>query len=146
MPNDYYQKLKDPRWQKKRLEVFERDGFACSFCQNDETELQAHHLSYEFGKDPWDYPEEELMTLCKDCHRQISGGQKLAKKAIQSATDIDLPHLIHNLVLEVEYDPSPFDIELLRDLCHALSIGGDAAERACLDLRKSLDRIVWGRK
>ena len=29
---DYFEKLKDPRWQKKRLEVFEYYDFKCSNC------------------------------------------------------------------------------------------------------------------
>ena len=28
----YSEKLKDPRWQKKRLEILERDNFRCQYC------------------------------------------------------------------------------------------------------------------
>ena len=27
--SDYVEKLKDPRWQRKRLEIMQRDGFRC---------------------------------------------------------------------------------------------------------------------
>lgn len=67
-PSAYSEKLKDPRWQKKRLEVFERDKWKCRGCGADKTTLHVHHLVYEKGKEPWDYDIKELMTLCESCH------------------------------------------------------------------------------
>lgn len=29
---EYAKKLMDPRWQKKRLEIFKRDGWKCQNC------------------------------------------------------------------------------------------------------------------
>lgn len=66
----YADKLKDPRWQKKRLEVFERDEWRCQSCQDTETTLCVHHLRYISGHDPWDYPNELLITLCETCHSE----------------------------------------------------------------------------
>ena len=64
----YYEKLKDPRWQKKRLEIFERDEYICQSCNDDKSTLHVHHRNYIKGKDPWDYPNEFLVTLCETCH------------------------------------------------------------------------------
>lgn len=64
----YAEKLKDPRWQKLRLEIFERDEWICQSCHDDENTLVVHHLSYEYGKEPWEYPLDNFMTLCQDCH------------------------------------------------------------------------------
>lgn len=64
----YSEKLKDPRWQKMRLEVLERDGWKCRNCEDAESTLHVHHTFYEFGKDPWDYSPHTLMSLCEDCH------------------------------------------------------------------------------
>jgi len=64
----YAEKLRDPRWQKRRLEVMERDRFTCQRCRATDKTLHVHHLSYERGKDPWDYCELSLLTLCQDCH------------------------------------------------------------------------------
>uniref|UniRef100_A0A6M3JBN4 Putative HNH endonuclease n=1 Tax=viral metagenome TaxID=1070528 RepID=A0A6M3JBN4_9ZZZZ len=64
----YSEKLLDPRWQKLRLEVFERDEWTCRNCQDTETTLTVHHLSYSPGKEPWDYPIDNFLTLCKTCH------------------------------------------------------------------------------
>lgn len=63
----YSEKLKDPRWQKKRLEILSRDNWACFWCGDTQTTLHVHHLIYE-GKNPWDACDDTLMTLCEDCH------------------------------------------------------------------------------
>jgi hypothetical protein len=67
---NYKEKLKDPLWQRMRLMVFERDDFKCLRCGDDENELHAHHTYYEKGKNPWNYPIESIVTLCKKCHEQ----------------------------------------------------------------------------
>jgi hypothetical protein len=65
----YSDKLKDPRWQKKRLEILERDGWACRQCGDDKNTLHVHHVRYLPKREPWDYPSEMLMALCADCHQ-----------------------------------------------------------------------------
>lgn len=72
----YAEKLKDPRWQKKRLEILNRDNFTCTECGDDETELHIHHWLYEYGKDPYDYDESVLSTLCKWCHAVVECNKK----------------------------------------------------------------------
>lgn len=32
--SDYSQKLLDPRWQRKRLEILQRDDFTCQVCSD----------------------------------------------------------------------------------------------------------------
>lgn len=68
MPSEYSQKLKDPRWQKKRLEILERDEWTCQICYDSESTLVVHHRKYLPSTDPWDYPDDLLVTLCEDCH------------------------------------------------------------------------------
>jgi len=65
----YYEKLKDPRWQKKRLEIMERADFSCECCPNiGNTTLHIHHGYYEKNVEPWEYPNETLWCLCEGCH------------------------------------------------------------------------------
>lgn len=64
----YAEKLKDPRWQRKRLEVLNRDSFKCRKCGNDKQTLHVHHTGYRNGHEPWEYQGEELLTLCEACH------------------------------------------------------------------------------
>jgi len=68
----YAEKLKDPKWQKKRLEILQRDEFTCQSCFDTKNELHVHHKLYKAGRDPWDYADSELVTLCKGCHKKVS--------------------------------------------------------------------------
>jgi 5-methylcytosine-specific restriction endonuclease McrA len=60
--------LRDPRWQKKRLQVLERDQWACQGCGTTTRELHVHHTWYTAGVLPWDYPGACYVTLCRGCH------------------------------------------------------------------------------
>ena len=64
----YSEKLKDPRWQKKRLEVLSRDEWMCQLCQDNESTLHVHHFSYNPFVEPWDYDLNNFITLCESCH------------------------------------------------------------------------------
>lgn len=66
----YSEKLKDPRWQRKRLEVMQRDSFACQSCGDESSTLQVHHSYYLPKWMPWQYPEDSLITLCEGCHEE----------------------------------------------------------------------------
>lgn len=64
----YSEKLKDPRWQKKRLEVLERDKWTCQGCSDKTSTLHVHHQYYISGKEPWEYQNTCFLTLCESCH------------------------------------------------------------------------------
>lgn len=69
--SNYSKKLRDPRWQKKRLEIMQRDTFACRKCGDTKSELHVHHIHYLKGKELWEVPNESLVTLCRSCHEGI---------------------------------------------------------------------------
>jgi hypothetical protein len=64
----YSDLLKDPRWQKKRLEIMQRDGFMCQKCHDKCETLHVHHKQYKSKTKPWDYLDDDLITLCELCH------------------------------------------------------------------------------
>lgn len=67
----YYKKqLLSGKWQKKRLEIMQRDDFKCRVCKLTD-ELTVHHLYYIPELKPWEYDNEGLVTLCKRCHDRI---------------------------------------------------------------------------
>lgn len=66
----YTEKLTDPRWQKKRLSILNRDNWTCQACWDTKTTLNIHHRKYS-GL-PWDSPDEDLVTVCRHCHDLIS--------------------------------------------------------------------------
>jgi hypothetical protein len=68
---NYSEKLKDPRWQKKRLEILDRDMWKCKSCGDDKKTLHVHHIFYMPRKDPWDIPNGLLITLCEGCHKSM---------------------------------------------------------------------------
>lgn len=66
--SQYLEKLKDPRWQQQRLKILERDAWTCQGCGDKTKTLHVHHLYYERGREPWEYPNSAFLTLCADCH------------------------------------------------------------------------------
>ncbi len=75
--SNYSEKLKDPRWQKKRLEIFQRDNWTCKFCGDTKSMLMVHHFKYE--GDPWEVGNEHLATCCAKCHNEEHEELELAK-------------------------------------------------------------------
>lgn len=65
----YKEKLLDPKWQRKRLEILQRDSFTCQRCKTEEKTLHVHHKAYTYLENPWDYDPLTLITLCDDCHK-----------------------------------------------------------------------------
>ena len=66
--SNYYELLKSPKWQKRRLEILQQHNFACSKCKSEENFLNVHHKIYVKGRKPWEYSDHELTVLCEGCH------------------------------------------------------------------------------
>ncbi len=69
MSKTYSEKLKDPRWQKKRLKILERDEWTCQLCGDDTETLHVHHKYYREKKEPWECGDFALVTVCHNCHK-----------------------------------------------------------------------------
>lgn len=67
--------LKDPRWQRRRLEVMQRDGWACSACGSTTKPLNVHHRRYSGAL--WDVPVADLVTMCEECHHEHHRASRL---------------------------------------------------------------------
>jgi 5-methylcytosine-specific restriction endonuclease McrA len=107
----YSEKLRSPLWQKKRLEIFERDGWTCKFCHSKDKNLQVHHIVYR-KIDPWLYPNHLYQTVCEDCHpvRQeltdkIADAVRIAIKEVPTERLIKVAQsLCSAALLEIEVD------------------------------------------
>lgn len=66
----YFQKLLDPRWQKRRLEMLESRDWICEFCGDSNNTLHVHHKQYIKGKEPWEYSDLQLAVFCDPCHER----------------------------------------------------------------------------
>lgn len=77
--------LFDPRWKSKRKEILERDQSKCVICKSDNN-LQIHHRQYHFSrtlnvfKNPWEYDNSLMVTLCERCHQK---GHRLYKVPVK---------------------------------------------------------------
>lgn len=71
--SSYSEKLKDPRWQKRRLKVMEYAHWRCQICGAKDNTLHCHHSYYTRGKLPWQYPDGAIICICDTCHEKIHG-------------------------------------------------------------------------
>lgn len=65
----YKEQYLHPEWQKKRVEILNRDNFTCRYCEAKDITLHVHHREYHEGKKVWEYDNSYLVTLCKECHK-----------------------------------------------------------------------------
>lgn len=95
MASQYQEKLLDPRWQRRRLEVLERAGFTCERCEAADKTLHVHHRYYHRGVDPWNYPDGALECLCKDCHALVERQrEKLLRLVCDPLSTVTIEELI----------------------------------------------------
>lgn len=109
----YAEQLLDPRWQKKRLEVLDYADFACEICGDDESTLHVHHKHYIRGRKVWEYDNEQLVCLCRQCHTNQHDNEEKFHDLI-ARIELDGPHsrdevyfLISGFIgfkPEIEYD------------------------------------------
>jgi hypothetical protein len=80
MSKSYSEKLKDPRWQKKRLEVLEAKNWRCECCGETEKTLNVHHIIYRKNANPWDYELDEFKVYCESCHLDEHDREEIFKE------------------------------------------------------------------
>lgn len=90
----YADLLKDPRWQRKRLEVLERANWTCQRCACDSRQLHAHHKRYIKGRKPWEYESDLLECLCDGCHDVVHAELDALEQRIASQPTHMLPALL----------------------------------------------------
>lgn len=140
----YEEQLKHPLWQKKRLEIMNRDMFMCLSCKSTQKTLHVHHKWYKNGKMAWEYPDTCYKTLCEDCHRQEESCLLDLKKELfldlrQSGLDANM---MCGLKMAFRYAHNPSDLKfnkMVNMLNKLSSISDEDFERFCLDIM-SLDR------
>ncbi len=106
---EYGELLRDPRWQKRRLKILERDAWRCRICGENEKQLHVHHRYYENGAAPWDYPDAALCTLCESCHKSETANLPAAKRRLMQA-------------ISIRFFSAGFDV--LADGFEAVNLGG----------------------
>jgi len=78
---DYQVQLQDYRWRAKRATILNRDGSICQHCGSPHR-LHVHHKEYAGDfRPPWEYDDDEMVTLCAKCHENLhqrENAQKLS--------------------------------------------------------------------
>ena len=116
----YSAKLKDPRWWKKRLKILERDKWTCQkqLCLDTESTLMVHHRLYLPNTEPWDYPDELLVTLCEDCHEE----EKVNSPGIEQS----LIYALRENFLSESISNIAIGFHMIEDLPHLPEVTADA--------------------
>lgn len=68
----YQKQLLDPRWLKFRDIVLKQKGRKCQDCGSTKL-LNIHHLDYKKDCYAWEYSIEDVVVVCKDCHKKRHG-------------------------------------------------------------------------
>lgn len=76
--------FQDPRWQQKRLEIMQRDNWSCCGEGEHEGMLNVHHRKYTTSE-PWNEPNENLITLCERHHKAEHDGLGAAADGVTMA-------------------------------------------------------------
>jgi 5-methylcytosine-specific restriction endonuclease McrA len=66
--DNYLYLLSLPKWKNKRNEIFKRDSYKCTCCGADRNLVVHHTFYYKEVVNPWQYPSDSLLTLCRKCH------------------------------------------------------------------------------
>lgn len=90
----YTERLRDPRWQKKRLQILERDGWKCQECGATESTLEVDHLIYAPSGRPWEVDDQGLRTLCSDCHERVTKLRRVARAVVGTLGSRELLSLL----------------------------------------------------
>lgn len=68
-----YQKGFDYGWSSRREAILNRDGYTCQVCGKKHIRLEVHHIVFRSQNGTND--ENNLITLCEDCHAGVHSGK-----------------------------------------------------------------------
>lgn len=126
MSNQYYDLLKNPLWQKKRLERLEKSNWQCENCGANDNSLHVHHKLYFKNKNPWDYDDEQLEVLCDPCHKNAHNAMEAIKTIISYSDKFEIYNLLCGYCDEEinhKYELEPNDIYDNYLLCRGIFAG-----------------------
>lgn len=146
----YLDRLKDTRWQRKRLEILSERNWTCESCSSTEKTLHVHHRLYRKGAMPWEYESKELMVLCYECHEQITHVKAALDLAISELDPADIEQVLGFAQAKVATGYCFNDKEALGSLdmkrswaihswCHARGFGLGLASFSPEDVGKILE-------
>jgi len=136
----YARKLTNPKWQKVRLLIFQRDQWACCNCGNTEEQLEVAHLKYTRWN-PWEEDLENLLTLCHSCHMSMDGAREDANLRADIEENGDADESIYSIEEEEELSPL---VKMFNKECRRIGIR--YGEMDGLAAIQSVHQIMKGQK
>jgi len=118
---NYSEKLRDPRWQKKRLEILELGEWKCKFCTDTKESLHVHHLMYHDKLEPWQYENNEMVVLCATCHNKLHSldTTEIIQKGALKIYDLIKLHPIYLYIFKtIENHKGMWSVEFRDDVSH----------------------------
>lgn len=76
---NYKEQIKDPRWQRKRLEAMQADRFTCQICFHSDKPLNVHHKRYIEGAKAWNTKQTNLSPFAKIAMKRYIGMKRKQK-------------------------------------------------------------------
>lgn len=129
----YLEKLQDSRWKAKRDAVTARDLFTCRQCGCKDRTLDVHHIYYQWGREPWEYHEDELITLCRLCHGSLEDLKKMVGiLAVNKSIKERFCAMVHAHTDAIDHN----------DHKHPLRQTPEAAEECFKRMREEVERVA----
>ena len=128
--SEFWEQYKDPRWQRKRLEIQDRDGWMCRCCGASDKTLNVHHSYYERGRDVWDYPDYSYFTFCEDCHAKKHAAKPNILLCLSGLDEDDTETLLGfalSLLAKTGKWGFPLEESHISGVCALLSLGRSSA-------------------
>jgi 5-methylcytosine-specific restriction endonuclease McrA len=119
----YWELLKHPLWQRKRLEMLNRAQFACEACYNDEATLHVHHRQYIKGRKPWEYDDSNFLVLCERCHEDVTKTSDRIKSLLAKVEPDFLSDIEHLIDLATSGGTAGLRAWQLSALCAGYAVG-----------------------
>lgn len=103
----WQEKLRQHQWKTFRILLITKHGPFCDDCkrpasmESNVKGLDAHHCWYEHGREPWEYPENAFLILCRKCHQHRQKLQNSIQVVLGSYIRLLTPEEIKVLTFEL---------------------------------------------
>lgn len=109
----YRQKLACPEWKEFSHKIKVEAGWKCEECgesQGPDCNLEVHHVHYETGRLPWEYPRALVMAVCPRCHEERQHTEQIILSNVaEILRGKSIPEMkeqpIFALFISTEYEP-----------------------------------------
>ena len=115
-------------YSSRREAVIHRDNYTCQCCGKKNCRLEVHHI--KFRRDGGTDDEENLITLCEDCHKGVHAGTIVLEKKPKK---MNLKHATHMSIVRSQ---------LLREYPNAIETFGFVTSENRNHLQLSKDHYI----